>query len=203
MSWRDQLRPGSFRGVRFHLDDRSHETGRRIHNHEYPKRDENFAEDMGRKTRTWQVNAYVIGEDYMARRDALMRACEQQGPGSYSDRWRGTVQAVCEQITLVETEREGRYCKFSIKFIAAGAHPSALGIASATAQLVGASATLAGAAVASFAAAFPFVQRVDPDRLGPLGEELVELDDERLEHRDVSGAVIGLVRALPPRGVAP
>ncbi len=200
MSWRDQLRTASFRGVEFHCDDRNHETGRRIHNHEYPKRDENFAEDMGRKTRHWQVSAYVVGDDYMARRDRLIDACERQGPGSYVDRWRKTHQVVCEQITLVETEHEGRYCKFSIKFTAAGSHPSALGVASATAQLIGAAQALSGAALASFGATAVTGQLIDPRRLGELGEALVDLGVDRVQVRDVNGNIIDLARVLAARG---
>ena len=196
MSWKDSLRPASYRGVPFHCQDRSHETGRRIHNHEYPKRDENFAEDMGRRTRTWSVNAYVIGEDYMAQRDRLIAACERQGAGSYVDRWRGSRQAVCETISLVETEHEGRFCKFSIKYIAAGSHPSAIGIASAGAQIIGAAQALSGAAMASFASEAVTEQRVDPRRLGELGLALVQLGADRIQGRSVDGSVVMLARVL-------
>ncbi|MGE3064108.1 MAG: DNA circularization N-terminal domain-containing protein [Hyphomicrobiaceae bacterium] len=192
MSWKDSLRPASFRGAAFHMDDRSHETGRRIHNHEYPKRDANFAEDMGRKTRTWSVNAYVIGEDYMAQRDRLLAVCERQGPGTYSDRWRGSQSAVCETITLVETEHDGRYCKFAIKFIAAGSQPSALGIASAAAQAIGAAAALSGAALASFASTAVVAQLIDPRRLGELGEATASLGSDRTQARGVDGATVWL-----------
>jgi len=194
MTWKDNLRPASFRGVAFHMDDRSHETGRRIHNHEYPKRDANFAEDMGRRTRTWSVNAYVIGDDYMAQRDRLIEACERQGPGTYADRWRGAQSAVCETITLVESEHEGRYCRFSIKFIAAGTHPSALGIASAAAQVIGAAGALSGAAIAAFAAAAAVPQLVDPRRLGELGGSMVTVAAGRVAARSVDGSVVMLGR---------
>jgi prophage DNA circulation protein len=190
MTWKDSLRPASFRGAAFHMDDRSHETGRRIHNHEYPKRDLNFAEDMGRRTRTWSVNAYVIGEDYMALRVRLIAACERQGPGTYVDRWRGSQQAVCEQITLTETEHEGRWCRFSIRFIAAGSQPSALGIAAAAAQAIGAAASLSGAAIASFASSAIVQQLVDPQRLGELG------GTDRVQSRSVDGTTVWLGRVI-------
>lgn len=200
MSWKDKLRPASFRGVSFHMEDRSHETGRRIHNHEYPKRDENFAEDMGRKTRHWQVNAYVIGDDYMAQRDRLVAACERQGAGSYVDRWRGSVKAVCETISLVETEQEGRFAKFSIKFTAAGSQPSALGVAAAGAQLIGAAQSLAGAALASFSASAVTEQRLDPRRLGDLGSTLVQLGADRTTARGIDGEILLLARVLRSAG---
>ena len=96
MSWRQRLRPALFRGVRFHVDDRKYDTGRRIHNHEYPKRDENFPEDMGRKTCHWQLTAYLVGDDYITDRDRLVAACERPGAGTLVDFWMRSHQVACE-----------------------------------------------------------------------------------------------------------
>lgn len=155
MTWRRGLRPASFRGVRFHVDSRGFSTGRRIHNHEYPKRDQNYPEDMGRATRRWSVDAYVIGDDYMARRDALIRACEQAGPGQYSDFWRRNGRAVCEECELEEEQHEGRMARFHLSFIdAGGGNVAPLAIA-ATASLVSSAATsLVSAARSAFSSVY-------------------------------------------------
>jgi prophage DNA circulation protein len=51
--WRDVLlsQPASFRGVIFHVETGGKSSGRRTVTHEYPKRDDPYAEDMGRVAR--------------------------------------------------------------------------------------------------------------------------------------------------------
>jgi hypothetical protein len=151
MSWKTNLRPASLAGVSFHVHDRDHETGRRIHDHQYPKRDQNFAEDMGRATRQWNVSAYLVGDDYMARRDRLVQVAERAGPLQYIDRWGKSHSVVCQSCQVKETEQEGRYCTVSLKLIAAGSAPSAEGIVSALAQIGGAAEALTGLGLATFA----------------------------------------------------
>lgn len=159
--WKRYLQPASLGGVRFHVDSREHETGRRIHNHEYPKRDENFAEDMGRKTRRWTVPGYFVGSDYASRRDQLIRICDREGPHSYVDRWGISHQVVCEDLQVKEVEREGRYCTFTLKLIAAGSKPSAMGIASAIAQVASGADQIIGASLIEFAQQYMPGQMVD------------------------------------------
>lgn len=161
MSWRDNLRPASFRGVEFHIDERGFRTGRRIHNHEYPKRDQNYPEDMGRATRRWSVDAYIVGDDYMQRRDALIRACEQPGPGQYSDFWGRSGRAVVEDCDLQEEQREGRMCRFRLTLIDAGGSsgsgaggPAPFAIAATASLVTTAAGSLAAAALAGFASRY-------------------------------------------------
>ena len=81
MAWQDRLRPASFRGVEFHVEIGAVASGRRIAQHEFPKRDEPYAEDMGRRIRRHPVTAYFIGFDYQLGRDDLIVALEEEGPG--------------------------------------------------------------------------------------------------------------------------
>lgn len=149
MGWRESLRPASFRGVRFHIDGRSFSTGRRIHNHEYPKRDQNYPEDMGRASRKWSVEAYVIGDDYMARRDALIAACERLGPGRYTDFWGRSGTAACERCEVEEEQHEGRMCRFRLEFVEAGTGSVVPLAIAATASLVSSAAGVVTSAVLS------------------------------------------------------
>jgi hypothetical protein len=168
MSWRDQLRPASLGGVRFHVVDRGLEFGRRHHNHEYPKRDDNFAEDMGRTTRKWNVKAYLVGDDYMARRDRLIQICEREGPHQYVDRWGRSHQVVVEPSTLQEAEQDGRYCTFDLALMAAGSAPSGVGIAAAVAQVIGGAEGLAAVALGTFASLYLPGQLAGLERLTAL-----------------------------------
>jgi hypothetical protein len=170
MSWRDQLQPCSLGGVTAHVIDRSHEFGRRHHNHEYPKRDENFAEDMGRATRKWSVKLYLVGDDYMARRDALIAVCEREGPHSYVDRWGRSHLVVVEPSSLSEHENEGRYCTFDLKLMAAGASPVTGVAIAAVAQVIGGASAVSAMSIAAFASTYLPGQLIDTARLSALSD---------------------------------
>lgn len=153
--WKRGLRRASFRGVRFEVRDRELESGRRLAIHEYPKRNTPFPEDMGKATREFGVDAYVIGDDYMSRRDSLLKACEREGAGSYVDHWGVSQRVKCRRIRLMETSEAGRMCRFSIDFVEAGEGGAApFGIAATAVQLAGASSALISAAVSSFSSRF-------------------------------------------------
>jgi prophage DNA circulation protein len=74
--WQDRLRPASFRGVPFTVLDSRVEFGRRSVVHEYPYRDTVWVEDMGRGARRVWFSAYLVGDDCIAQRDRLIKACE-------------------------------------------------------------------------------------------------------------------------------
>jgi prophage DNA circulation protein len=71
MGWKDNLLPASFRGVAFFYEDTSREGGRRLANHEFPLRDENYLEDLGLRAKVHRIRGYVLGDDYFSDRDAL------------------------------------------------------------------------------------------------------------------------------------
>lgn len=120
MSWRDELREASFRGVTFHVDSASSDFGRRIIPHEYPLRDLPYVEDMGRKLRQLRVEAIIIGTDYMAARDALIAAIEQAGPGKLVHPYYGELQASVASCLVAESTREGGMARISIDFLESG-----------------------------------------------------------------------------------
>lgn len=151
MSWKAGLRRASLGGVQFHTRDRSFKTGRSLHVHEYPKRDEPFTEDMGRDTRKWTVDAYVIGDDYMSRRDALIAVCEREGVQSYTDHWGRSARVRVESCDLKEQSDEGRMCRFSIALVEPGSIGPSMAIAGIGAVL-GAASALLGASAQSAAA---------------------------------------------------
>jgi len=122
VGWRDTLEEASFRGVQFGVEERGFATGRRAVVHEYPRRDVPYTEDLGRRARRFSVRAFVIGDDYTTRRDALLEACERAGPGEYVDRWLGTREVVCEQFRLTENMREGAFARFDLEFAEAGSN---------------------------------------------------------------------------------
>lgn len=151
-AWRRNLRRASFRGVEFHTADRDYESGRRIQNHEFPKRNSNFPEDMGKASREFSVDAYVIGADYMSQRDKLIKACEQEGAGQFVDHWGLGQKVVCRKVRVTETSQEGRFCRLRLDFLEAGGSAAPTAIIATATQLATAATGLVSAAKASFLA---------------------------------------------------
>lgn len=75
-SWRLGLRAASFRGVGFWVNTSGGVGGRRLAVHEYPLRDDAYTEDLGRRAQRFRLRAFVVGDDYMDQRDALLSACQ-------------------------------------------------------------------------------------------------------------------------------
>ena len=186
MAWRDELRPGSFRGAAFKTDSAVNEGGRRLAVHEYPERDTPFVEDMGRKVKRWSFSAYVIGPDYMSDRDALEAALDQAGPGTLVHPYRGTFQVAIESYRRSETAEEGGKCAFEITYIESGSNtypaPSA---DTASGVLSAADANSAGAATS-------FGKRY---RWSGMPDYVIGSASDAL--RDIAAAVSGLGRSSP------
>lgn len=158
MSWRDQLRPGSWRGAAFMVKDHTAEGGRRGELHEFPEREQPWFEDLGGKAKRWSIEAVVVGKGYMAERDALLAACGVAGAGTLVHPFLGMLSVVCETYSLRETTEEGGAAFFSFEFSEAGAIlPAEAG--ADTGDLVAAAADEARAAApAEFAAEFSVIR---------------------------------------------
>lgn len=120
MAWVDQLRPATFRGVPFKVEAHDTTGGRRVVTHEFPLRDKPFTEDMGRKAKELTIDAYVVGDDYMQARDALMRACDEAGSAELVHPYLGTLKVACTGWTLRESRTEGRMARFALSFVESG-----------------------------------------------------------------------------------
>jgi hypothetical protein len=147
--WRDgMIKPAQFIDAPFYVDTAGRESGRRIVVHEFPKKDQPYSEDMGRKAIAFTVRAYCIAypfddssgqpggilrqRDYRISRDLLVARLDsgEYGPlqlpllpGQAAGQ--RTMIARCERYRLTEGERFGGYCTFDITFIEIGAAPGA------------------------------------------------------------------------------
>ena len=145
MAWRDNLRPASFRGVEFQIDDAASPiAGRRVQTHEYPGRDTPFIEDLGRRTKTYSFDAWVVGDDYADQRDRLIDACDAEGPGELVHPYLGSREAFCTACDLSQRTREGRMARFSLSFTESGTNQNPTDRAN-TSAVVSESADSAGA----------------------------------------------------------
>lgn len=120
MSWREQQRDASFRGAAFNLDSASAAFGRRNVTHEYPLRDKPFVEDLGRRTRSFRIEALLIGDDYMLARDALIAAAEQPGPGKLVHPHYGELQVSVMDFQVMESSAQGGMARITLDFLEAG-----------------------------------------------------------------------------------
>lgn len=172
MSWRESLREASFRGVRFEVESVEASYGRRKAVHKFPLRDLPQIQDLGGNPDAFSIEAYVIGRDYMAARDALIAALNEPGPGVLVEQYRGEINVeIIGDFRVRESSREGGMAIITFSAIEAeeASYPQ---MALATADTLDAAADQALAAQgAGFGEAFS----VDgfPDYLSALGIDQV------------------------------
>jgi prophage DNA circulation protein len=117
MSWRDSLRPASFRGQVFEASELSQAGGRRLEVHEFPQREAHLVEDLGRTTRRFTLRAFLAGDAYQDRRDTLVNALEQGGPAELYHPWRGQVLVHVETWTVTDSSDSLGSCTIDISFV--------------------------------------------------------------------------------------
>lgn len=89
--------------------------------HEYPKRDQPFAEDMGRQAWRYQMTGYLVSPDYHIDKRNLMRALDNSAGGTLIDPYLAEpLKCMCERYTVTETRERGGYCAFDMAFVELG-----------------------------------------------------------------------------------
>lgn len=152
MPWKDRYREASFRGVAFKVDSHEVEGGRRGETYEYPQRDEPYAEDLGRRARRYNIDAYLVGPDYDRARDQLLDALEAAGPANLVHPYLGTRRVQVRDFRIRESTRDGGLAVFRITFDEAGqnqAPAASVDTASAVDAAASSAATAAQAAATS------------------------------------------------------
>lgn len=171
MTWREDLRRvtvggrkligASFRGVAFFVESSERGGGRRAVVHEFPLRDDPFVEDLGRSARTFRVDGYVIGDDYLTQRDTLLVALEDmEGPGELVHPYYGVRSAICTSVSVREAKTDGGMATFSIEFAETPTQvPVPIEAVDSTEQVAASADTAIAATKAEF------VEKYDPDGL--------------------------------------
>lgn len=137
--WRQLLQtPASFRQVIFHVETGARASGRRVVLHEYPKRNDPYAEDMGRAARRFHFTGYLIYRpppkdpyyrgagywyDYTTQRIALVHALEldEGGPLVHPVFCReGPINVLVERYSMTESRERGGYTEFDMQFVEVG-----------------------------------------------------------------------------------
>jgi prophage DNA circulation protein len=124
--WRDNLVPASFRGAVFHVESSSRASGRRVVNHQYPKRNQNYAEDMGRESIRYNFNGYLIlrdkgiGGGLLSQIAFLLGALEADEAGMLIHPTLGAMLVMCERYSYSDKRTAGGYVEFDMQFLEAG-----------------------------------------------------------------------------------
>jgi len=145
IAWRRYLRVAKFRNAAFRVDVSMLESGRRIVQHEFPKKEIPYAEDMGRRARDFTVRAYIIvfpeneqrtypvnvwnvpsleKLNYLPARNKLVDALEAEGPGDLVLPLLGVRKVAVQRYRLTEENRLGGFCVFDMTFTEYGQAPS-------------------------------------------------------------------------------
>lgn len=100
MSWRDELRPASFRGVPFNAVELAGQSGRRVVADECPETDDlPPTADLGRKRPVYRMRGHVIGDDVLDQRDRILAALNADGPAELVHPWRGRLHVQVRDVS--------------------------------------------------------------------------------------------------------
>ena len=115
MSWRERLRPASFRGIRFYVESADLSAERRVQTHEFPYQDAPAHEDLGARPDEISLEAYVLGDDYLDILDNLEAALRRVGPGELVHPTSGSIRVVVKRFTLRHDTRDANLARIQIE----------------------------------------------------------------------------------------
>jgi prophage DNA circulation protein len=94
--------------------------GRNVIVHEFPLKDSVYVEDMGRAKRTISLTAFLINPGFELKREALIAALEEPGPGTLIHPWLGSFYVnLTEQVEIGHSADSGGYASFKLTFVEA------------------------------------------------------------------------------------
>lgn len=165
-TWRDDLLPASFRGIKFLIEQATVPVGRKGQLHEYPQRDEPFFESLGKQSQVHKVSAFVIGDDCFERRDKLLEALEKEGPGELVHPWLGRMQVDVGECDLSHSRPEGGMARLELTFYPSKPRRFPTGTANTQQQVVKSSETLLQSALRRYKAAMALVDKARINMIG-------------------------------------
>jgi len=146
MSWREDIRDATFRGLSFTATGSSGSHGRRGTDHEFPERNEPYAEDSGRRQRRYPVTGFIAGDDYLKHLKRMINAAEKEGAAELVHPWLGRMTVVCRDLTWELSVEEGGSADLSFTLVEAGALVNPASVSSTADQVSEASSALLDAA---------------------------------------------------------
>jgi prophage DNA circulation protein len=122
VSYRDSLRPASFKGFPFWVDESSLTGGLRAEIHQYAERNDHFVEPLGGMALQFPVTAHLLGDDVIEQRRRfleLLRAVSV--PGTLVLPLDGELEVYCLRFRIRDSiTREGRITRLGLTFVESG-----------------------------------------------------------------------------------
>lgn len=162
-TWRDQMLPASFRGISFLIPQASVPVGMKVQLHEFPQRDEPYAEQMGKQAQVHRLVCWIIGDDCFERRDKFMEAVQTPGAGELVHPWLGRMQVKAGEAELTHDFKQGGMAAFAVTFYPDIPLKFPAAKVNTQQQVVKASDSLLDSALARYKSA---MAKVDQARLG-------------------------------------
>jgi prophage DNA circulation protein len=169
MTWREQMGEATFRGVPFAVSSGEQSGGRRGVTHEYPGKETAYREDLGAKAGSFSCEGFVLGDDYQAKRAALVAALGQPGPGELVHPYFGRVRVSVDGFKVREAAPDGGMAVFSMEFVVTDATPSQPTV---VVDAKGAAVVTSALVKAALAAEFEAVFVPEATRLGAISAAL-------------------------------
>lgn len=122
MGWRESLdnNQATFDNIRFFIDTASTKGGRRGTLHEYPFKDEPFAEDTGRKAKEFSINAFMFGDNYIVDLNILLNRLDSGEIGELNHPSLGKFQVKPMEYNVGHDGDVGGFETITIIFVEAG-----------------------------------------------------------------------------------
>lgn len=121
------LLPASFRGAPFAVMSDETGGGRRVAVHQYPGRDEPWAEDMGRGVRTFRFRGFIVDNDVVfaggsiqLQRALLLAALEKSGPGTLTHPTLGILNVSVPRFSIGQDLGASQMSTVDIEFVEGG-----------------------------------------------------------------------------------
>lgn len=121
------LREASYEGIRFDVDSATLSFGRRTVTHEFPQRDTSYVEDLGKATRQFSIQGFIVGDDFIDRSKRLIDKVESQvgtdrraNHGKLVHPWLGSLDVTPIDSPSITYDRAKRICTFTLTFLEAG-----------------------------------------------------------------------------------
>ena len=162
-TWRDQMLPASFRGISFLIPQASVPVGMKVQLHEFPQRDEPYAEQLGKQAQVHRIVCWIIGDDCFERRDKFMEAVQTPGAGELVHPWLGRMQVKAGEAELTHDFKQGGMAAFAVTFYPDIPLKFPTAKVNTQQQVVKASDSLLDSALARYKSA---MAKVDQARLG-------------------------------------
>ena len=121
------LRKASYEGIQFDVDTATLSFGRRTVTHEFPQRDTSYVEDLGKATRQFSIQGFIVGDDFIDRSKRLIDKIESQvgtdrraNHGKLVHPWLGSLDVTPIDNPSITYDRAKRICTFTLTFLEAG-----------------------------------------------------------------------------------